>query len=81
MTEESPTVFVIDADLSFAEHICRAVEAVGMVGIPFETSRDFLASGPAGRPNCALVNMRLPGMGVRCCSVNCWRSGVPSRSS
>lgn len=63
MTVDSPTVFVIDADLSFRELICSTVEAVGMVGIPFETSRDFLASRPAGRPNCALVNMRLPGMG------------------
>ena len=63
MTVDSPTVFVIDADLSFRELICSTVEAVGMVGIPFETPRDFLASRPAGRPNCALVNMRLPGMG------------------
>jgi len=40
----SPTVIAIDADPVFRDMVCSSVEGIGMMGIPFETSRDFLNS-------------------------------------
>lgn len=63
MTPHNPTVFVIDTDTAFADHVCRMVEPVGVSGIAYSAPQDFLDAGELARPSCLLANTRLPGMG------------------
>jgi two-component system response regulator FixJ len=57
------TVFILDSDPTYREQACQIVLIVGMRDIPFATPEEFLETTDKVRPNCIVVNCRLPGMG------------------
>ena len=63
MDTNRPTVFVIDTDTGFTDHVCSIVDAIGVYGHAFGTPQAFLDCKIHNRPSCLLANTRLPGMG------------------
>lgn len=62
MSEERPTVFVIDDDVSVRDAIEGVVKSVGLRAQTFESTQDFLKRKPADGPNCLILDVRLPGV-------------------
>ena len=62
MTEERPTVFVIDDDLSVRDAIEGVVKSVGLRAEKFESTQDFLNRKPSEGPSCLILDVRLPGL-------------------
>lgn len=63
MNTNKPTVFVIDTDTDFTNHICSMVDTIGVFGRPLDSPQAFLDLQIVDRPSCMLANTRLPGMG------------------
>jgi RNA polymerase sigma factor (sigma-70 family) len=62
MSEDQPTVFVIDDDVSVREAIEGMVKSVGLQAQTFESAQDFLRKPPIDGPNCLVLDVRLPGL-------------------
>jgi FixJ family two-component response regulator len=62
MTEDQPTVFVVDDDASVREAIRGVVKSVRLRAETFESPQDFLSRGPAEGPSCLVLDVRLPGL-------------------
>jgi FixJ family two-component response regulator len=62
MTEERPTVFVIDDDVSVRDAIEGVVKSVGLRAETFESTQDFLSRHPSDGPSCLILDVRLPGL-------------------
>ena len=62
MTEDQPTVFVIDDDVSVRDAIEGVVKSVGLRAETFESTQDFLNKNPSDGPNCLILDVRLPGL-------------------
>ena len=61
MTEERPTVLVIDDDPSIRRSLTDLFQSVGLhVGV-FDSAREFLAHPRPGGPCCLVLDVRLPG--------------------
>ena len=61
MSDERPTVFIIDDDVSVRDAIVGVVTSVGMRAIPFESTRDLLLAPPQTGPSCLILDVRLQG--------------------
>jgi FixJ family two-component response regulator len=57
-----PTVFIIDDDRGMRQAIQDLVESVGLRAESFATGEEFLGTGHTGRPNCLVLDVRLPQM-------------------
>jgi FixJ family two-component response regulator len=62
MSEDQPTVFVIDDDVFAREAIEGMVKSIGLRAETFESAQDFLRKGPAHGRNCLVLDVRLPGL-------------------
>src|SRR5271166_1887181 len=62
MTEDQPTVFVIDDDVSVRDAIKGVVRSVGLRAETFASTQDFLRKWQPDRPSCLVLDVRLPGL-------------------
>jgi FixJ family two-component response regulator len=62
MSEDQPTVFVIDDDVSMREAIEAMVRLVGLPAQTFASTNDFLQTPLPDGPNCLVLDVRLPGV-------------------
>lgn len=62
MSEERPTVFVIDDDVSVRDAIEGVVKSVGLRAQTFESTQEFLKRTPSDGPQCLILDVRLPGL-------------------
>jgi FixJ family two-component response regulator len=62
MTEAGPIVFVVDDDPSVRRAIKRLVGSIGLQVELFGSAKEFLASRPADKPSCLVLDIRLPGV-------------------
>jgi len=62
MTEDQPTVFVIDDDASVRDAIKGVVRSVGLRAETFASTQDFLRKWQPDRPSCLVLDVRLPGL-------------------
>jgi FixJ family two-component response regulator len=62
MTEDQPTVFVIDDDVSVRDAIRGVVRSVGLRAETFASTQDFLRTWPRDGPSCLVLDVRLSGM-------------------
>jgi FixJ family two-component response regulator len=62
MTEDQPTVFVIDDDASVREAIMGVAKSVGLRAETFESTQDFLLKWSSEGPSCLVLDIRLPGL-------------------
>jgi FixJ family two-component response regulator len=61
VTEEQPTVLVVDDDASMRTTLKDLFESVGLRVAVFGSSREFLRSKQANGPSCLVLDVRLPG--------------------
>jgi FixJ family two-component response regulator len=62
MTEDRPTIFVIDDDVSVRDAIKGVLKSVGLRAETFESTQDFLSRSPSDGPSCLILDVRLPGL-------------------
>jgi FixJ family two-component response regulator len=62
MSEDPPTVFVIDDDVSVRDAIEGVLKSVGLRAETFESTQDFLSRNPTDGPKCLILDVRLPGL-------------------
>jgi FixJ family two-component response regulator len=62
MTEDQPTVFVVDDDASVREAIKGLVRSVGLRAETFGSTQDFLRKKLPDGPSCLVLDVRLPGL-------------------
>jgi two-component system response regulator FixJ len=60
---ESPTIHVVDDDLSVREALRALLESVGMKVAEYESAESFLRCDYRGQPGCLVLDVRMPGMG------------------
>ena len=61
MTEDQPTVLVVDDDRSFRESLKDLLNSVGLKVTTFGSTREFLAGPRPSGPCCLVLDVRLPG--------------------
>ena len=62
MSEERPTVFVIDDDASMRQALKNLFRSVGLNVEIFSASQEFLSSQRSKAPGCLVLDVRLPGL-------------------
>ncbi len=62
-SQSSPTVFVIDDDVSVRASIEGLLKAVGVRSESFETAEEFLDKKEPDGPSCLVLDVSLPGVG------------------
>ena len=62
MTEESPTVFIIDDDPSARRGLSRLIQAAGMSVMAYESARDFLDQAHYDGHGCIVLDVKMPGL-------------------
>jgi|SRR5271166_2333444 len=62
MTDDQPTVFVIDDDASVREAIKGVVRSVGLRAETFASTQDFLRNWSPEGTSCLVLDVRLPGL-------------------
>lgn len=62
MSENEPTVFVVDDDKIIGNGISQLVETVGLKAKCFTSARQFLVSYTPGCAGCLVLDVRMPGM-------------------
>jgi FixJ family two-component response regulator len=62
MSDEQPTVFVIDDDPSIREALQGLIRTVGLDVRTFASAADFLAAERPDKPSCLVLDVRLPGL-------------------
>jgi len=61
VSPESPTVFVVDDDLSIREALKNLLRSVGLKVETFGTAKEFLERKGPDEPGCLILDVRLPG--------------------
>ena len=61
MTDDQPTVLIVDDDLSFRESLKDLLNSVGLQVKTFGSTREFLSALRPGGPCCLVLDVRLPG--------------------
>jgi FixJ family two-component response regulator len=61
LSRESPTVFVVDDDLSIREALKNLLRSVGLKVETFGTAKEFLERKGPDEPGCLILDVRLPG--------------------
>ncbi len=59
MTEDQPTVFVVDDDASIREAIKSLVRSAGLRAEALGCPQDFLRARPLDAPSCLVLDVRL----------------------
>jgi FixJ family two-component response regulator len=59
----TPTVYVIDDDVSIRESIEGLLESAGLPCECFETAEGYLQTNPPAGPSCLILDVSLPGIG------------------
>lgn len=62
MSEERPTVFVVDDDPSIRRGLGRLVRSAGLAVETFAAASEFLQRPPHAAPGCVLIDLRMPDM-------------------
>jgi FixJ family two-component response regulator len=62
MTEDQPTVYVVDDDACIREAIKSLVRSVGLRVEAFGSAQDYLRKRPSDGPSCLVLDVRLPGL-------------------
>jgi len=62
MSEEDPTVYVIDDDVSVRESLDSLIRSVGFQVQKFTSAAEFLDSKLPNTPSCLVLDVRLPGL-------------------
>lgn len=62
MTEQNPTVFVVDDDASVLRSLERLIRSVGLNVETFTSPKEFLAADRPNWPSCLVLDVRMPGM-------------------
>lgn len=61
MSDTTPTVFVVDDDVSVRESLELLIESAGWQCQTFASAEEFLSRGPVhARPSCLLLDVNLP---------------------
>ena len=60
MSEETPTVIVVDDDISMREALRNLLRSVGLQVEAFGSAQEFLASKRSRDPDCLVLDVRLP---------------------
>ena len=61
--EPAPVVFVVDDDISVRESLELLITSAGWRPETFASAQDFLSRPRAGVPCCAVLDVRIPGLG------------------
>ena len=61
MSEGEPIVAVVDDDLSVRRSLERLLRSAGYRVKTFASAREFLERGASDRPDCAVLDVRMPG--------------------
>lgn len=62
MSQENPTVYVVDDDISVREALKNLLQSVGLKVETFNSADMFLSSKPSTAPSCLILDVRLPGL-------------------
>ena len=62
MSENEPTVFIVDDDKAICSGISQLVETVGLKSKCFTSAQQFWDSYTAGGAGCLVLDVRMPGM-------------------
>jgi len=62
MTDEKPTVIIIDDDPSARRGLSRIIDAAGMNVKEYESGRDFLNQAHDERHGCIVLDVKMPGL-------------------
>ncbi len=61
-SQRSGTVFIADDDASFRHSLATLLAVTGLTAKPFASAGAFLEDYAPNRPECLILDMRLPGM-------------------
>lgn len=61
MSDENPSVLIIDDDPEFRDSVARLLRTVGLETRQFSSVSDFLKADPSDGPTCLVLDVRLPG--------------------
>lgn len=62
MSQDNPTVYVVDDDVSVREALKNLLQSVGLKVETFDSADKFLAVKPDAAPGCLILDVRLPGL-------------------
>ena len=62
MSQDQPTVFIVDDDISVRQALKNLFRSVGLRVEAFSTAQEFLSSQLPDGPNCLVLDIRLPGL-------------------
>ncbi|MCK5271853.1 MAG: response regulator transcription factor [Sedimentisphaerales bacterium] len=62
MTEQTPTIFIIDDDPSARRGLSRLIRVAGFSVRAFASAQDFLASQHCKGPGCIVLDVQMPGL-------------------
>jgi len=62
MTEEKPTVFIVDDDPNITGALSELIEIIDLKPAPFNSADRFLESYKPDGPACLVLDIRMPGM-------------------
>src|SRR6516164_4594781 len=72
MPQETPTVFVVDDDISVRESLEALIQSVGWQPEVYASAQEFLSRPPALGPSCLILDVNLPdlnGLDLQTCVV------------
>jgi len=61
MSDENPSVLIIDDDPEFRDSVARLLRTVGLHTREFSSVSDFLKADPSDGPTCLVLDVRMPG--------------------
>jgi FixJ family two-component response regulator len=62
MTEQTPTVFVVDDDSSMRDGLQNLIRSVGLEVQVFQSAHEFISHKHQEVPSCLVLDVRLPGL-------------------
>ena len=62
MSQQNPTVYVVDDDVSVREALRNLLQSVGLKVELFDSADNFLATKATAAPSCLILDVRLPGL-------------------
>jgi FixJ family two-component response regulator len=61
MSDESPSVMIVDDDPEFRDSVARLLRTVGLQFREFSSVSDFFKADPPDGPSCLVLDVRMPG--------------------
>ena len=61
MSDESPSVMIVDDDPEFRDSVARLLRSVGLQIREFSSVSDFFKADPPDGPSCLVLDVRMPG--------------------